>query len=123
MRGEVVHPGRPVVVLALAGAVAPAPGAGRRRQMIAARSGEPLGIGVVEDQAVQRQVIGPEGERPFQALRPGRQRLARDVVQQVEVDGADPRRAGRRDGVADVRRGVTPAELAELAGMEALCSE
>ena len=103
--------------------IAPASGSGGRRQVVAAGPGEALGVGVIEDEPVQRQMVRGEGERAFEAVGPGRQCLARDVVEQVEVDRADARRPGGRDRVADVGHRMAPAELAELGGIEALGPE
>ena len=42
----------------------------RRRQVVAARAGQALGVGVVEGQGVERQVVGLEGERRVERRAP-----------------------------------------------------
>ena len=115
--GEVVHRRRPGRRPARRASIAPAPGAGRRRQVIAVGPGQPLGVGVVEGQRVERQVVRRRGRAPRSRLSIQlAEGLTRDVVEEVEVDRADPGRAGGRDRVGDVDRRVPPTELAELRG-------
>ena len=97
----VVHRRRPIVVLGRPRLLAPAAGPAARRQVVPVRPGEALGVGVVEGQRVEREVVRRERQRLVERDHPGRDRLVRDVVQQVEADRADarlrvPRRRPRR---------------------------
>ena len=67
-------------------------------------AGQALGVGVVEGQGVEREVVRPSSSGRLERRRPAGQALARHVVEEVEADRADPRLAGRRDGVGHVAR-------------------
>ena len=77
MDGVVVLGRGAILVLGRACGRAPATRAGRRRQVVAAGPGQPLGVGVVEGQGVERQVVGLEGERRLERLDPVDQRSRR----------------------------------------------
>jgi hypothetical protein len=67
-----VRLGGAVLVLRLAGPLAPPSGALRRRQVIPGGSRQPLGVGIVEGQPIDRQVIRLERERGIERRRPRR---------------------------------------------------
>ena len=82
--------------------------------MIAGRTGQALGVRVVERQRVQGQMVRVDVQCGVERRHPRSQISIRDVVQQVDVDRADARRARRRDGVADMPGAMATAELAQL---------
>jgi hypothetical protein len=83
--------------------------------------GETLGVRVVERQRVEREVVRAEVERgTFSSRLPAVDGLTRDVVQEVQVDGADPGGPCLRHGRGHVLRGVAPAEAPQLRGVQAL---
>ena len=101
----VVLGGRPILVLERARDLAPAPGAGGRRQVVAGRvTGQPFRERVVEGQGVQRQVVRRELERRIERRHPAIERSVRDVVQQVQADRRDARLARRTRRPASRRR-------------------
>jgi hypothetical protein len=65
-------------------------------------------------------VVRPERESRLQRLGPARERLAGDVIEEVDAHARDARFARPGNGVGNVRRPVTPAERPELGGLEAL---
>ena len=118
--GVVVLGRGPILVLGRARGRAPATRAGGRRQVVAAGPGQPFGVGVVEGQRVEREVVGREGERRLERLDPVDQGRVGHVVQEVEADRARcrpraPRRRVRRrrppggaDPAAEARPPTSP---------------
>ena len=68
-------------------------------------------------------MVRAEGDRALEGIGPARQRLAGDVVQQIDVDRPDPGGPGGIDRIGDVARRVAAAELTQLGGVEALRPE
>ena len=111
---------RPFVVLIGSGALAPAPGARASRQVVAERSGQSLGIRVVERQGIGRYVVGSEADRGRECPLPGRSELAGHVIEQVERDRPDARPPRFRDRLIDVRGAVATTEAPQLVRVERL---
>ena len=118
--GVLVHRGGSILVLRRSRTVAPAARAGSNRQVIARRAGQALGVGVVERQGIQREVVRLEVERGIERPRPAVERLAREVVQEVEAQRCDAGVPGCPNRCLDVGRLVSAPERRELPGVEAL---
>jgi hypothetical protein len=118
--GQLVHGGGAIVVLVESRAVAPASRAGRRREMVATRSGDPFRVRVIEGEGVQRQVIRLERERRVERGRPGLERSARHVVEQVQADRADSSVPGGPNRHGDIGGRVAAAEVPQLPGIHRL---
>ena len=88
--------------------------------MVAGRTGQTLGVGVVERQRVDREVVGLEPQRRVERRAPVLDRLARDVGEQVEPDRSDAGRPRTEDRIGHIRHPVTPAEPAQQPLIEAL---
>ena len=88
--------------------------------MVARLAGEAFGIRVVEGESVERKVVRAQIECGAQSRHPAVERLARDVIQQVQVYGADPGGPCLRHGRGHVLRGVAPAEAPQLGDVKAL---
>ena len=88
--------------------------------MVAGQFGQAFGVGVIESQGVGREVFRRKRNRGLERLLPRRQRLAGNVVEQVQADVVEAGAACLRDGVGDVGRRVTAAERGQLRGSEAL---
>ena len=112
-----------VVVLGGTCPLAPAACAGSRREVVAGGARQPLRVGVVEGQGVQRQVVGAEREGRLERRRPALLGAVRDVVQQVQRDRGNPRGPCRLDGPCHVLGSVPPAQPAELARVHRLRPE
>ena len=116
----VVHPRRTIIVLSQTRGRAPAARTWRGRQMVALGTGQPFRFGVVEGQAVQREVIGLDRQRRIERGHPAGQRLARDVVEEIHADRRDAGRPCTCHRIGDVLRAVPPAEGAQLGQIHAL---
>ena len=112
--------GRPIVVLLVDRCRPPAPRTRARRQVVAHRARQALGVRVVERQGIGGDVIRLEGERRIQRRGPNGLGLPGHVVQEVERHGRDARLASRVDGGSDVVRPVPPAQPPEQARIERL---
>ena len=111
---------RAVLILRRDREIAPATRAAGGRQVVAAHTGQALGVRVVESQRVQRQMIRPELEGALERVHPPDQRAVGNVVEEVEIHRCDAASAGRGDRVRDVGRLMAPAETAKLDRIEAL---
>ena len=99
-----------ILVLKWSGGLSPAARTGGRRQVVAVGSRQPFGVGVVEGQGVQREVVWLEGERGVKRLDPVDHARVRRVVKQVETDGGDAGGARLGDGPDHVDHPVATAQ-------------
>src|SRR6185369_15325553 len=76
----------------------------------------------LDRQLVERQMLGAERERAFEARRPASFTIARQGVDQVETDATD-RRLGRLQRAQSLVRGMGAAEKSERLIVEALQAE
>ena len=91
--------------------------------MVARRAGQSLRVRIVQLQRVQREVVRLELQRSFERFRPAGERLARGVVQQVDVDRLDAGRPGRMHRLGHVPGCVPPTERRQLLRDQALGPE
>ena len=91
-----------ILILAPSCPLSPATRPGGSGEVVAADARESLGVGVVEREGIERQVVRFEAQGSFKRVGPARQRAARDVVEQIETDGRDAAGASRRDRRPDI---------------------
>ena len=82
-----------------------------------------LGIRVVEREGVQRQVVRGQPQRLAQGRLPALQRLARHVIEKIEIDRLESRGPRLRHGRDHVARRVAPPEAPQLRAIHALGTE
>ena len=88
--------------------------------MIAIRAGEALGVGVVEGQGIEGEVVRREIQGGVERRHPAGHALVGHVVEEVEADRSDPRLTRLGDRIGDVPRLVAATDATQLRVVERL---